>query len=155
MKEVSNESAGWLSKGRAFQVEGPARWQIRRISVRKGVQRRWKSHHSWRVKAIIDMNQPWVYMCSPSWTRGHLPHHPIPLGHPSALALSTLSHASNLDWWSVSHVIIYMFQCYSLKSSLPHPLPQSLKDCSTHLCLFCCLAYRVIVTIFLNSIYMH
>ena len=29
----------------------------------------------------------------------HLPPHPIPLGHPSAPALSTLSHASNLDWW--------------------------------------------------------
>ena len=37
---------------------------------------------------------------------------------------------------------------------IPHlPLPQSPKDCSIHLCLFCCLAYRVIVTIFLNSIY--
>ena len=34
------------------------------------------------------------------------------------------------------------------------PLPQSPKDCSIHLCLFCSLAYRVIVTIFLNSIYM-
>ena len=34
------------------------------------------------------------------------------------------------------------------------PLPQSPKDCSIHLCLFCCLAYRVVVTIFLNSIYM-
>ena len=42
----------------------------------------------------------------------HLPPHPIPLGHPSAPALSTLSHASNLDWRSVSHMIIYMFQCY-------------------------------------------
>ena len=29
-----------------------------------------------------------------------LPPHPIPLGHPSAPALSTLSPASNLDWWS-------------------------------------------------------
>ena len=36
----------------------------------------------------------------------------------------------------------------------PLPLPQSPKDCSIHLCLFCCLAYRVIITIFLNSIYM-
>ena len=27
----------------------------------------------------------------------HLPPHPIPQGHPSAPALSTLSHASNLD----------------------------------------------------------
>ena len=33
----------------------------------------------------------------------------------------------------------------------PLPLAQSPKDCSIHLCLFCCLAYRVIVTIFLNS----
>jgi len=85
----------------------------------------------------------------------HLPPHPIPLGHPSAPAPSTLYHASNLDWWFVSHVIIYMFQCHSPKSSHPHPLPQSPKDCSIYLCLFWCLAYWVIVTIFLNSIYMH
>ena len=37
----------------------------------------------------------------------------------------------------------------------PCPLPQSPKDCSIHLCLFCYLTYKVIVTIFLNSIYMH
>ena len=53
-----------------------------------------------------------------------------------------------------SYMILYMFQCHSPKSSHPRPLPQSPKDCSIHLCLFCCLAYRVIVTIFLNSIYM-
>ena len=35
------------------------------------------------------------------------------------------------------------------------PLPQSPKDCSIHLCLFCCLAYRVIITIFVNSIYIY
>ena len=52
----------------------------------------------------------------------HLPPYPVPQGHPSAPALSTLSHASNLDWRSVSHMIIYMFQFYSLKSSHPHPL---------------------------------
>ena len=85
----------------------------------------------------------------------HLPPYPIPQGHPSAPALSTLPHASNLDRQSISHMIIYMFQCYSLKSSHPHLLPQSPKVCSLYLCLFCCLAYRVIVTIFLNSIYMH
>ena len=38
--------------------------------------------------------------------------------------------------------------------SHPHPLPQSPKDCFIHLYLFCCLTYRVIITIFLNSIYM-
>ena len=31
----------------------------------------------------------------------YLPPHPIPQGHPSAPALSTLSHSSNLDWQSV------------------------------------------------------
>ena len=60
----------------------------------------------------------------------HLPPHPIPQGHPSAPALSTLSHASNLDWRSISHTIIYVFQCYSLKSSHPCLLPQSPKVCS-------------------------
>ena len=71
-----------------------------------------------------------------------------------APAPSILYHASNLDWRFVSHMILYMFQCQSPHSSHPHPLPQNPKDCSIHLCLFCCLTYRVIVTIFLNSIYM-
>ena len=84
----------------------------------------------------------------------HLPPHPIPLGYPSAPTLSALFHALNLDWSSISHMAIYMFQCYSLKSFHPHLLPWSPKVCSLYVCLFCCLAYRVIVTIFLNSIYM-
>ena len=65
----------------------------------------------------------------------HLSPHPIPLGHPSAQALSTLYHASNLDWPFVSHVIIYMFQSHSPISSLPRPLPHGPKDCSVHLSL--------------------
>ena len=107
----------------------------------------------------------------------HLPPYSIPLGHLSVPALSTLYHASNLGWQFVSHVIFYMFQCHSPKSSHLRPLPQSPEDCSIHLCLFSCLAYRVIVqfssvqllsrvwlfatpwiaarvTFFLNSIYM-
>ena len=60
--------------------------------------------------------------------RSYLPPLPVPQGHPSAPALSTLSHALNLDWRSISHMIIYMFQCYSLKSSHPRLLPQSPKD---------------------------
>ena len=39
----------------------------------------------------------------------HLLPHPIPLGCPSAPALSALFHASNLDWWFISHMVIYMF----------------------------------------------
>ena len=91
-------------------------------------------------------------MCPPSQNLFHLPPHSIPLGCPSAPALSALLHASNLGWSSVSHMVIYVFQCCSLRSSHRHLIPQSPKVCSLHLCLFCCLAYRVIVTTFLNSI---
>ena len=57
--------------------------------------------------------------------QSHLPLHPIPQGHPLAPALSILYHASNLDWQFISHMIIDMFQCYSLRSSHPRPLPES------------------------------
>ena len=84
----------------------------------------------------------------------HIPPHNIPMGHPNAPAPSTLYHASNLDWQFVSHMIMYMFQYHSPKSSHPLPLPQSPNDCCIHLCLFCCLAYTVIITVSLNFIYM-
>ena len=42
----------------------------------------------------------------------------------------------------------------SLETSHPRLLPQTPKVCSVHLCLFFCFAYRIIITIFLNSIYM-
>ena len=72
----------------------------------------------------------------------------IPVHQPQASCIlhRTWTGDSFLIWY-------YAFQCHSPKSS--HlALPQSPKDCSIHLCLFCCLTYRVIVTIFLNSIYM-
>ena len=50
------------------------------------------------VLPYIDMNQPWCTCVPYPEAPSHLPPHPIPLGHPSAQALSTLFHASNLDW---------------------------------------------------------
>ena len=74
-----------------------------------------------------------------------LPLCTIPLGHPSAPALSNQYHASNLDWRFISYMILYMFQCHSPKSSHPRPLPQSPKDCFINLCLLCCLSYSVVI----------
>ena len=102
------------------------------------------------VLTYINMHPPWVYTCSPSWT---------PLPPPSPYHPSVSSQCTSLEhpvsciepgWQFVSRMIIYMFQCHSPKSSHPRLLPQSPKDCSIHLCLFCCLAYRVIVIIFLR-----
>ena len=86
-----------------------------------------------------------------SWTPSHLPPHPIPLGCSRAPALSALLHASSMHWSSVLHMVIHIFQCYSLKSPHPHLLLHRPVVCSLHLCLFCCLAYRIIFTVFLNS----
>ena len=82
------------------------------------------------------MNQPWIYMCFPSQS----PLPPLSPSHPSGSSQCTspehLSHASNLDWRSVSPLIVYLFQCYSLRTSHPCLLSQSPKVCSVHLSLF-------------------
>ena len=53
--------------------------------------------------------------------------HPIPPGCHRALALGALRHTSTLPFLSVLHMVIYMFQCYSLKSSYHLLLPLSPK----------------------------
>ena len=86
----------------------------------------------------IHMHQSWMYMCAPILNpQAPLPPRPIPLGCPRAPASSALLHASILHWSAVLHMVIYMFQFYSLKLSHPCLLPHSPKVCSLHLCLFC------------------
>ena len=106
------------------------------------------------VLPYIDMNPPRVYTSSQSWIPLRLPPHTISLDHPHAPAPSILYPALNIDWHFISYMIVYMFQCHSPESSHPLPLPQSPNIRSIHFCLFCCLASRVIITIFLNSVYM-
>ena len=84
---------------------------------------------------------------------------PPSLSYPSGLSQCTGSECpvSCIELGLViyfTHGSIHV-QCYSLKSSHHHLPPQSSKDCSIHLFLFCCLTFRVIISIFLNSIYMH
>ena len=121
------------------------------------------NHFNWRIFTLqycdsFCHTSTWIshgYICvSPSWT-------PLPrLSPPHSFGLSQSTgfgcpaSCMNLHWSSILHMVIYIFRCYSLKSSHPHLLPQNPKVCPLHLCLFCWLAYRVIVTVFLNSIYM-
>ena len=63
------------------------------------------------VLPYVDMNQPLVYISPNPHPRSYLLPHPIPLGHPSAPAQSTQFYGLNLDWWSVWHMVMYMFQC--------------------------------------------
>ena len=119
-------------------------------------------YFNWRIFTIlwwflpyVNMSQPWVYMCPDHpEPASHLPLHPIPLSCPRELALGALLHALNLHWPSILHVVMYMFQCYSLKSAHPLLLPLNPKLYSLHLCLLCCPACRIMITIFLNSICM-
>ena len=52
----------------------------------------------------------------------HLPSSPAshPFRWSQSTGLSSLHHAANSHWLSILHMVMYMFQCYSLKSS--HPL---------------------------------
>ena len=53
----------------------------------------------------------------------YLPPHLIPPGCHRAPALGALHHVSNSHWLSVVHMVAFMFQYYSLKSSHPLLLP--------------------------------
>ena len=99
----------------------------------------WLLYNIVLILLYINMNPPRVYTCSPSW---------IPLPPPSPYHPSGSSQCTSPEH-PVSCIkpglvirfkmILYMFQCHSPKSSHSRPLPQSPKDCSIHLCLFCCL----------------
>ena len=89
---------------------------------------------------------------------------PIPIPPPASLSIPSLwVFPVHQPWALVSCMQPGRVICFTLDSILvsmlfsqnihPHLLPQSPKVCSIHLYLFFCLAYRVIITIFLNSIY--
>ena len=68
----------------------------------------------------ISMNHPYVYICSlPLEPPSHLPPHPTPLCCHRASYLSSLFRTANSHQLAINilHVVMYMFQCYSLNSS--------------------------------------
>ena len=73
----------------------------------------------------------------------------IPVHQPQA---SCILHQT----WTGDSFLIWYYTCFNaiLQNHPRLPLPQSPKDCSIHMYLFCYLAYRVVITIISNSIYM-
>ena len=97
------------------------------------------------------MNPPQVYMCSPSPT--FLPP-PSPYHRSGSSQCTSPKHPVSCIEPGLATRFIYDIIHVSMPFS--QIIPPSLfptKDCSIHQCLFCYLIYRVIVTIFLNSIY--
>lgn len=98
---------------------------------------------------------PWIShgrTCVPS-SQTPFPPHPILLGCPSAPALHALFPASNLDWQSVSQMVIHTIQCCSLKSAHLWLLPQSqynsvvivsgaLRSLEVIICTFCEILFK-------------
>ena len=108
----------------------------------------------WWFCHTLTWNQPWVYMCLPSWT---------PLPPPSSTRPSELFQCNGFEC-PVSCIKLGLVICFTYGNThvsmlffqITHPclLPQSPKIYSLYLCLFSCLAHKVVITIFLNSIYM-
>ena len=92
----------------------------------------------------------------PSWTPHPLPSppHPSGLSQSHQLWVPCFMHQTCPVKSSILHMVIAFTnaitygQCYSLILSHPCLFPQSPKVCSLYLCLFCCLAYRVVITVF-------
>ena len=62
------------------------------------------------------MNQPRISMSSPSWSPLLPPSPSRPSGSSQCTSPEHPSHASSLSWWSVSPLIVYLFQCCSLRT---------------------------------------
>ena len=60
-----------------------------------------------------------ILMSPPSWNSSHfLPHSTAP-GYHRESDLSSMNHTANSHWLSILYMVMHMFQCYSLNSSLP------------------------------------
>ena len=105
------------------------------------------------VLPYINMNPPWVYTCfpilNPPPTFLPMPSlWVIPVHQPRA---SCIMHRT----WTGDSFLIWCYTCFHAISP-NHPtlsLSHRIQKTVPYICVFCCLAYRIIITIFLNSIY--
>ena len=105
---------------------------------------------------------PTLTWISHGWTCVHplpnpFPPPPSPF-HPSGLSQCTSFECpvSCIERGLISSFTYGNINVSMLFSQIIPPLSSPrVQVCSLYLCLFCCLTYRVVITIFLNSIYMH
>ena len=110
----------------------------------------------WWFLQYINMNLPQVYRGPPTPILNPSPHPSLPYssGMSQSTGFPALLHASNLHWSSILLMVMYMFQCCSLKSSHPCLLSLSPKVYSFHLCLLCCLHVgSSVASFYIPSIY--
>ena len=106
------------------------------------------------VLPYIDMDLPWVYMCFPSWT-------PLPPPSPSHPSGSSQCTSPEHPVSCIKPGLVIRFTYDNLHISVPffHIIWPSASPTESKRLFYtsvslCWLAYKVIVTIFLNSIYM-
>ena len=96
------------------------------------------------------MNQPWVYMCPSSYNTlpSLSPFHPSGwsqcIGPKCPVSCNEPELTINFTFGNV--YVSVLFSQIIPPSTFSHRIQKRLS-----VCLFCCLAYRVIITIFLNS----
>jgi len=85
----------------------------------------------------------------------HLLSHPFSLGYPRVPAFECPDLCIKLAlviYFTYGNIHVSMLFSQIIH---PHLLPHSPKVCSLCVCLFCYLAYRIVITVFLNYIYKH
>ena len=118
-------------------------------------------YFNWKLITMLqflphsDMNQPWMYLC-PSFRTPS----PFSLPIPSLRVVQCTGFECPVSCMKRGLVIYFTHDNIDISMLFsqiipPSPSPTESKNCSIHMYLFCCLAQRVIITIFLNSIYMH
>ena len=103
---------------------------------------------------FINMNPPQVYTCFPSWTPFPSPSSYHPSG--SSQCTSPKHPVSCIEPGIAIHFIHDVIHVSMPFSQIipPSPSPTESKRLFYTSVFLCCLTYRVIITIFLNSIYM-
>ena len=99
------------------------------------------------------LTQPQVHMCPPILTPS-----PTSLTIPSLWVVPVLQLCCPASCIELELVIYFTYGNLQVSILSNHPtltFSHRVQKSSLHLCLFCCLEYRVVIIIFLNSIHMH